>query len=65
MRDINRIEPMLQSIKELWLKNPDLRLCQLLNWIAWEIGWKQDDLFYLEDDQLFEQIKEELSKYEE
>jgi uncharacterized protein YihD (DUF1040 family) len=57
MRDINRIEPLLNDLKELWLKYPDLRLCQLLAWIANDSGWTNNDLFYLEDDVIAEQIK--------
>jgi uncharacterized protein YihD (DUF1040 family) len=60
MRDINRIEPLLNNLKELWLKYPDLRLCQLLAWITYESGWINNDLFYLEDDVIVEQIKKML-----
>lgn len=60
MRDINRIEPLLNNLKELWLKYPDLRLCQLLAWIANDSGWINNDLFYLEDDVIVEQIKKML-----
>lgn len=60
MRDINRIEPLLNDLKELWLKNPDLRLTQLLFMVAYNLGWKNNDLFYLEDDVIAKQIKEEL-----
>ena len=60
MRDINRIEPMLNDLKELWCKYPDLRLCQLLHVIAIKSGWMNHDLFYLEDDVINNQIKIEL-----
>jgi len=30
MRNPKRIEPILQKIKEIWMKNPDLRLGQLI-----------------------------------
>jgi len=60
MRDINRIEPMLNDLKELWQKHPDLRLCQLLSWLAGNSGWKNNDLFYLEDNVVMERIQKEL-----
>jgi len=31
MRDAERIGPMLQALGEAWMKNPDLRLGQLVN----------------------------------
>jgi len=60
MRDKNRIEPMLNNLKELWCKQPDLRLCQLLFKIATKSGWKSTDLFYLEDQIIADQIKKDL-----
>jgi uncharacterized protein YihD (DUF1040 family) len=60
MSDINRIKPLLNDLKKLWLSNPDLRLCQLLHIIAIKSGWGSGDLFYIEDDVIVEQIKKEL-----
>jgi len=60
MRDVNRIEPMLHNLKELWYKNPDFRLCQLLFMVASESGWLNNDLFYIEDSVIADQIKKEL-----
>ena len=60
MRDINRIEPIINDLKKLWLLNPDMRLCQLLYWVASKSGWNNDDLFYLEDDIVSNQLKKEL-----
>jgi uncharacterized protein YihD (DUF1040 family) len=56
MRDKKRIEPLLEQIKELWLKHPDLRLTQLLSNVAITDGWKNNDLYYLEDDKLSDAI---------
>lgn len=56
MRDKNRIEPLLEQIKELWLKYPDLRLTQLLSNVAITDGWKDNDLYHLEDDKLSDAI---------
>jgi len=60
MRDKNRIEPILNNLKKLWYKYPDLRLCQLLHMIALNSGWSNNDLFYIEDNIIEEQIKKEL-----
>ena len=57
MRDINRIEPMLELVRELWIACPDLRLGQLIQNAAVMSGWKTNDVFYIEDDQLHDGIK--------
>src|SRR5262245_60411451 len=44
MRDANRIPPILDALRLLWIENSDLRLGQLLINLA-----KTSDLFYLED----------------
>ena len=58
----NRIELILNDLKELWYKYPDLRLCQLLHIVALNSGWGNNDLFYIEDDTILNQIKKELRK---
>lgn len=50
MRNPNRIEPILEEIKEIWEKNPDLRLLQLL------LNTNND--YYTEDDKLLEDLRE-------
>jgi len=57
MRDINRIEPILELVRELWTACPDLRLGQLIQNAAVISGWKTNDVFYIEDDQLANGIK--------
>jgi len=57
MRDINRIEPILELVRELWIAYPDLRLGQLILNAAVISGWKTNDVFYIEDDQLAHGIK--------
>jgi len=52
IRDPARISPLLEVIKHIWEKCPDLRLTQLLSNAALSQGWKDKDLFYLEDDKL-------------
>ena len=48
MRDINRILPMMQSLTELWIAEPDLRLGQLITDIHFNTE-ASTDLFYTED----------------
>ena len=53
MRDPKRIKPLLEQIEKVWLKHPDLRLCQLLSNHFPDCN----DLFYIEDDKLMEELK--------
>lgn len=53
MRDSNRIDNILNSIGDIWKKQPDLRLGQLL------LNVIQDPaLYYIEDEALVEKLKE-------
>lgn len=54
MRDINRINPFLEKISELWKLYPDLRFAQVVNMITRSGGWS--DMFYVEDDRVLEVI---------
>lgn len=47
MRDINRIEPLLDLIESVWKRYPDLRLGQLILNVT-----QEDKLYYLEDTDL-------------
>lgn len=52
MRDINRIDTILQQLSEIWKMNPDLRLGQLL------LNCMSDPmLYYVEDDKLIEVVR--------
>ena len=53
MRDINRIEPLLDKFEELWKLNPDIRFGQMVYNLT--RGW---DLFNLEDDKMLEIINQ-------
>lgn len=53
MRDINRIEPMLEVIKNIWEQNPDLRLGQLFANLPMDIN----RLYFIEDEDLIALIK--------
>jgi uncharacterized protein YihD (DUF1040 family) len=48
MRDYTRIERVLNTIKRIWEKNPDLRLCQLIL----NLTTNGDMLYWVEDDKL-------------
>jgi uncharacterized protein YihD (DUF1040 family) len=50
MRDPKRISNILTSIERFWRLYPDLRLGQLLINVAYQSGWNNNDIFYLEDD---------------
>ena len=52
MRDVNRIEPTLARIGEIWKKYPDLRLGQLIL----NLG-REEVLYYLEDKDLVEALE--------
>lgn len=47
MRDINRIDPFLSQLREVWMQNPDWRFGQLVDNVACRVDC---DLFYIEDD---------------
>lgn len=47
MRDIKRIKRILKKIEEIWIKNPDLRLCQLIG-----NCFNAGDLYNVEDKEL-------------
>ena len=54
MRDPNRIEPIIQLIREIWYIQPDLRLTQL---IMNALRMNRDP-YHIEDDHLFEALKD-------
>jgi uncharacterized protein YihD (DUF1040 family) len=59
MRDVNRIEPFMNILKELWLESPDLRFGQLIHDIAYKVR-TDGDIFNVEDNKLLREIKLEL-----
>jgi len=54
MRDPSRIYRIASYLTEVWRRNPDLRLAQLISNAASEVGWENPDTFHLEDDKLEE-----------
>jgi len=61
MRDQDRISEMLDTIRIIWEKNPDLRLGQLLANCHVNTNLFYD-LFYREDDDMLARLKETYSK---
>lgn len=56
MRNINRIPKILFEIQSIWEKHPDLRLGQL---IFNALNYNNDGLFYIEDEDLIDRLKED------
>lgn len=57
MRKVERIEPFMDKIKEIWVKNPDLRFWQLINLIAGKCyEMENTDPFFWEEDKWLELI---------
>lgn len=61
MRDPNRIEVMLKALHDTWLKDPDMRLGQLIVNQA-RIDEPCSQVFNIEDDQLLANLRDWLSK---
>lgn len=57
MRDINRIDKILDLVRELWEKYPDQRLGQIMSNYVFDN--KIVDMFYVEDEDVINSI----SKY--
>lgn len=50
MRDINRIEPILEKISKIWHLQPDLRFGQIIALVQSYCEELPSNLFYVEDD---------------
>ncbi len=65
MRNPSRIYPLLNKIGDIWIKNPDMRLGQLIENITHEYKKKggsiSGDIFYIEDED-FEKLIESWGK---
>lgn len=57
MRNINRIDSILEKLGNIWKEYPDLRLGQLICNII-----KDPALYYIEDEQLIELLEKEYTK---
>lgn len=61
MRDLNRIKPFCDEFANLWEKYPDLRFGQIMSNIAKYVQWERKrDMFFMEEDELMEVIREQL-----
>ena len=60
MRDINRIDKVLNELKDIWMANPDQRFGQLMSNIFGEIMYKNGvgDIFFPEDNEWFKWLQE-------
>lgn len=52
MRDPNRIDGILERLRVVWTKSPDLRLGQLL------LNVNRGDIYHTEDNALIEAVEE-------
>lgn len=63
MRDLERIYPFCVEVATLWSNYPDLRFGQMMSNISKycqrELG---KDIFYMEEEELIEVIREQLRK---
>ncbi len=59
MRDPDRIDPLLDKLKEVWKRHPDLRLGQLIVVLA-KPTEPCPGVFYIEDDVLTERLSKRL-----
>ena len=53
----DRIEEIIGLLKAAWLKNPELRLCQLLENKLYAAGFTNTDKFYVSDLTVAEALK--------
>ena len=55
MRDINRIEPFMNELVEIWHTVPDWRFGQLIE--NFKTCEQIDDLFYMEDSEILKKLR--------
>ena len=55
MRDINKIEPFMNELTEIWKIVPDCRFGQLIE--NFKKFTEVEDLFYIEDGKMLEVLK--------
>ena len=65
MRNINRIDPIMNELTEYWKANQDLRFFQMIgNLLQQSYCDCGGDTFYKEDDVALEFLQEQIKKYE-
>lgn len=61
MRDVNRIYDILAKFQDLWEQYPDQRFGQIIsNYLVND----NEDIFYIEDDELSQRLTDQLSLIE-
>ena len=61
MRDVNRIYDILVKFQDLWAQYPDQRFGQIIsNYLVND----NEDIFYIEDDELSQRLTDQLSLIE-
>ena len=61
MRDVNRIYDILVQFQDLWEQYPDQRFGQIIsNYIVND----NEDIFYIEDDEISQRLTDQLSLIE-
>ena len=58
MRDINRIPIIIKRLAEVWMKNPDLRLGQLIMNVQFRLNQKKIHMYKIEDDKFIMELGE-------
>lgn len=61
MRNPDRIPEILKELETFWKQVPDLRLGQIISNLSYE-SMKNNDPFYMEDDDLLELLKKKNKK---
>jgi uncharacterized protein YihD (DUF1040 family) len=60
-REVNRIDEILQIVREYWHRCPDMRLGQIVENMAYgHRGQHHHDVYYIEDDEIRERFILEL-----
>lgn len=57
MRNPNRINPIIEQLRALWLANPDLRFGQLVSLVETKVNASGQDFFNAEDDKTKEVLE--------
>lgn len=61
MRDVNRIYDILVKFQDLWGQYPDQRFVQIIsNYLVND----NEDIFYIEDDEISQRLTDQLSMIE-
>jgi len=58
MRDINRIDPIIEELRKYWKANQDLRFGQIWYLVHGKFNEVNKNLFYSEDDAWLEFFKD-------